>query len=138
METRSVHVLCEYFGCDARVLQDRGLIEDLLHGAVRAAGATVVGSVFHRYSPQGVSGVVLVAESHFSIHTWPEHRYAAADFFTCGDCRPEDAHPLLQRTLRARRAEMMVLERGLGEPCSIQVRGHDAGTAPIRQGLARK
>jgi S-adenosylmethionine decarboxylase proenzyme len=123
MDTASRHVLCEYYGCDAGLLQDRGLIEELLERAAAAAGATVVGKVFHRYSPQGVSGVVLVAESHFSIHTWPEHRFAAADFFTCGDCRPEDAHPVLRRGLRAEHAEVMVLDRGMGMR-SIQVRGH--------------
>jgi S-adenosylmethionine decarboxylase proenzyme len=130
MDTTSRHVLCEYYGCDVDLLQDRGFIEELLQRAAEAAGATVVGTVFHRYSPQGLSGVVLVAESHFSIHTWPEHRFAAADFFTCGDCRPEDAHPVLRRALHAEDAEVMVLARGMGRR-SIQVREHRREPEPL-------
>ncbi|RMH41726.1 MAG: adenosylmethionine decarboxylase, partial [Deltaproteobacteria bacterium] len=84
LDTRSRHVLAEYHGCDPAVLDDRGTIEPLMRRAAQAAGATVVGSMFHEFAPQGVSGVVVVEESHLSIHTWPEYGYAAVDFFTCG------------------------------------------------------
>ena len=67
----------------------------------------------HRYAPQGVAGVVLLAESHLSIHTWPEHGYAAVDVFTCGDCVPHRAVPVLVEGLCAERAEVLSLERGV-------------------------
>lgn len=81
--------------------------------AAQAAGATLVNTVFHTFSPQGVTGVVVVEESHLSIHTWPEHGYAAVDFFTCGDCLPERAHQTLMQGLQAQSAELMGVDRGL-------------------------
>ena len=81
--------------------------------AAQSAGATVVNTVFHTFSPQGVTGVVVVEESHLSIHTWPEHGYAAVDFFTCGECLPEDAHAVLMEGLRAESAELMSVDRGM-------------------------
>ncbi len=85
----------------------------------------MVTSTFHRFSPQGVSGVVVVEESHLSIHTWPEVGYAAADFYTCGDCQPIRAHEVLRDGLRAARAEVMTMRRGSYPPApSIQVENH--------------
>jgi S-adenosylmethionine decarboxylase proenzyme len=81
--------------------------------AALAAQTTLVQSVFHRFSPQGVSGVVVVEESHLSIHTWPEYGYAAVDFFTCGEGLPESAHAVLREGLGAERSEVMKVERGL-------------------------
>jgi S-adenosylmethionine decarboxylase len=78
------HILAEFTGCDRELLNDLSAIEPMLKEAARQAEATIVDSVFHRYNPHGLSGVVVIAESHISIHTWPEYGYAAADFFTCG------------------------------------------------------
>lgn len=125
MNTRSRHLLAEYHGCDEELLQDPDRLEALLRRAAEEAGATVVQCVFHRYSPQGVSGVVVIEESHLSLHTWPECGYAAADFYTCGDSRPERAHALLRRSLGATRSEVMELERGHRDrPHGIAVRTH--------------
>ena len=79
------HLIVEYAECDRSLLNNKSLIEQYMNEAVRKSGATIVRSVFHRYAPQGVSGVVVIAESHISIHTWPEYGYAAVDFFTCGE-----------------------------------------------------
>jgi S-adenosylmethionine decarboxylase len=79
------HVLAEFTNCDCASLNDSAKIELWLNEAARKSGATIVKSVFHHYNPHGVSGVVVIAESHISIHTWPEYGYAAVDFFTCGD-----------------------------------------------------
>ena len=84
--------------------------------AAEAAGATIVQSVFHRFSPHGVTGVVVVAESHLSIHTWPEYGYAAVDFFTCGDCRPEAAHEVLEAGMLSRSHAIVKVERGMEPP----------------------
>lgn len=125
LDTLSRHLLVEYHGCDTQLLDEASRLEALLRRAAEAAGATVVTSTFHRFSPQGVSGVVVVEESHLSIHTWPELGYAAADFYTCGDCQPMRAHELLRDELRAKRAEVMTMRRGLYPPApSIRVESH--------------
>lgn len=130
MDTRGRHLLVEYFGCDPRVLDDLAAIEALMRLAAEAANATVLASVFHPFVPQGASGVVVLAESHLSIHTWPEHAYAAVDFYTCGDGLPERAHEVLRHGLEAARAEVLVVERGMlpsnGTRPSMRVRSHYA------------
>src|SRR5690606_24893800 len=72
MHTRSRHLLVEYHGCNRALLDDLKGIEALMRVAAKAAGTTIVKSVFHPFAPQGVSGVVVIEESHLSIHTWPE------------------------------------------------------------------
>jgi len=79
------HILAEFTGCDTEVLNSIEKVKTALLEAARQSGATIVDSVFHQYNPYGLSGVVVIAESHISIHTWPEYGYAAVDFFTCGD-----------------------------------------------------
>ena len=98
-----------------------------MNQAVRAAGATVVASVFQPFEPHGVSGVVVIEESHISIHTWPEHGYAAVDFYTCGQADPEVANELLQAGLGATHTESMYVDRGLGVPGrNLRLRSHRA------------
>ena len=80
------HILVEFLNCKADVLNDVVQIEKAMVEAAQIAGATVINSTFHHFSPYGVSGVVVIQESHLAIHTWPEYRYAAVDLFTCGDC----------------------------------------------------
>ena len=112
MDTRGRHLLVEYHGCDSAILDDVERVEALMRGAAKAARTTIVASVFQPFSPQGVSGVVVVEESHLSIHTWPEHGYAAVDFYTCGAAVPERAHAVLRDGLDATSAEVMTVERG--------------------------
>jgi S-adenosylmethionine decarboxylase proenzyme len=76
-------------------------------------GATVVAEAFHRYDPQGVSGTLLIAESHLSVHTWPEARYVAVDIFTCGGLDPREGFRLLTKALGARGTRMHEIVRGL-------------------------
>ena len=75
----------EYYECASNVLLDKTLVEKALLKAAKNSGATIISSSFHGFNPQGVSGVVVIAESHFTVHAWPEHDYAAVDIFTCGD-----------------------------------------------------
>jgi len=75
----------EFYECDPDILLNKNAIEKALLKAAKDSGATIVHSSFHNFAPQGVSGVVIIAESHFTIHAWPEHDYAAVDIFTCGD-----------------------------------------------------
>ncbi len=79
------HVLAEVYGCDFSTLNDLEKIREIFVSAALSAGAEVRETAFHRFSPQGVSGVVVISESHLAIHTWPELGYAAVDVFTCGD-----------------------------------------------------
>ena len=85
MKALGKHIVCELSGCDAQSLTDLELVRSVMVGAAREANAEVMEVAFHRFMPQGVSGVVVIAESHLSIHTWPESGYAAMDFYTCGD-----------------------------------------------------
>lgn len=124
METFGRHLLAEYRGCRAPLLNDQAAIEALLRRAAEAAGATIVQVVLHRFAPQGVSGVVVVEESHLSIHTWPEHAYAAVDFYSCGDCSAEAAHDVLRAAFDPESAELMIVERGRAGPRGMQVALH--------------
>jgi S-adenosylmethionine decarboxylase len=85
LDARGIHIICELSGCDARILTDVELIRRTMIEAAQEANATVLMDAFHRFQPHGVSGVVVIQESHLSIHTWPESGYAAVDFYTCGD-----------------------------------------------------
>jgi S-adenosylmethionine decarboxylase len=85
MKALGTHIVCELSGCDTKALTDVDAVRGMMIGAAKASRATVMEVAFHRFEPQGVSGVVVLAESHISIHTWPETGYAAMDFYTCGD-----------------------------------------------------
>ncbi len=99
---------------DASGLDDPGRIERALVEAARAAGATVLSTDFHHFQPNGgVSGVVVLAESHISIHTWPERDFAAVDVFMCGDCRPIDTVPMLKRAFNPGRIGLNEIRRGV-------------------------
>lgn len=110
-------ILVEYYHCNPRVLNDRDEIAAAMGEAARLSGATVVEEVFHLFNPHGISGVVVIAESHLSIHTWPEYGYAAVDLFTCGEeIQPEKAFDHLKRILEAGSVSVMELKRGVLEP----------------------
>jgi S-adenosylmethionine decarboxylase proenzyme len=107
-------LIAEYSDCTAGRLNDAEFLEQGMLEAVRQSGATIVKSVFHRYAPQGVSGVVVIAESHMSIHTWPEYNYAAVDFFTCGQSvDPYRANDYLKRVLGSTNACVTEVSRGI-------------------------
>jgi S-adenosylmethionine decarboxylase proenzyme len=128
VDTFARHLLCEYRGCDPRVLDDVARIEALLRAAAAAAGATVVDARMRRFTPQGVSGVLVIEESHLAIHTWPEADYAAADLYTCGQCDPWAAHRVLVDGLRAKEQEALLVERGLlTGPAGLRVARHVRG-----------
>ena len=90
------HLLIELHDCDREALNNLDLIREVMVKAAIDCGAVVLGESFHRFSPQGVSGVVVIAESHICLHTWPEYGYAAADIFTCGSTvQPEKAAEII-------------------------------------------
>lgn len=115
MSTNSLgrHVLVELYGCSNELLNDVSFIEKSMTEAAETAGATVINSTFHHFSPYGVSGVVVIQESHLAIHTWPEYGYAAIDLFTCGDTvDPWVSHQFLEKALEASHGSSMELRRG--------------------------
>ncbi|MGI6357269.1 MAG: adenosylmethionine decarboxylase [Bacillota bacterium] len=111
------HILAEVYGCPADILNDVKKIEEVLVNAALEAGAEIREVVFHKFSPQGVSGVVVISESHLAIHTWPELGYAALDVFTCGDrVDPWDAVNYITRHFEAQNMTATEVDRGILEP----------------------
>ncbi|GEM_PF-79340 len=114
MQALGRQILIELYQCDPQVLNSEWRIREILVEATRRSGATIVSDTFHTFNPHGVSGVVVIAESHVSIHTWPEYGYAAVDVFTCGErIDPWVVAECLQRELRAQSSSAMELKRGL-------------------------
>ena len=94
------HILVELFGCSPSMLNDVIRLEKSMVDAAKKAHATVINSTFHHFSPYGVSGVVVIQESHLAVHAWPEYQYAAVDIFTCGtEVDPWVAYDFLKEAL---------------------------------------
>ncbi len=114
MNALGKHLLLELKDCNREVLNDLEFLKGLLLAAARESGATVLGESFHQFSPHGISGVVIIAESHLFIHTWPEHGYAAVDIFTCGDSvQPGKAVQILISKLGAKNHSILEIQRGI-------------------------
>ncbi len=110
---RGKHVLADFYGIASAQLTDSSLLEKLLRAAAEAADAHILFSHLHSFGPdQGVTGVLLLAESHISIHTWPECGYAALDIFMCGQAEPELALAVLQQALQPSSSKLQTVQRG--------------------------
>jgi S-adenosylmethionine decarboxylase len=108
------HLLLELKDCNQEILNDLDSLKKILLDAAKEANATVLGESFHKFSPQGISGVVIIAESHLFIHTWPECGYAAVDIFTCGDSvKPDKAAQNLIKKLDAKSHSALEMQRGI-------------------------
>lgn len=113
MKALGRHLLAEFTGCDPARLADLEHITAAMLGAAEAAGATIITHNFHHFSPLGVSGAVIIAESHLAIHTWPEYRFAAVDLFTCvSRVEPRKAMVFLKEALGAEDLEVLEYQRG--------------------------
>ena len=107
------HGLLDLYGCDEAILKDEGRLKTTLVAAAQAAEATILTEHFHTFGGAGgVTGVLLLAESHISIHTWPEHRFAAIDAFICGGMKLEKVKEILCSELAAERVDWTVVNRG--------------------------
>ncbi len=114
MEVLGSHLLLELKDCNPKLLNDLSYIRKAMIETAQDVGATIVGESFHHFSPQGVTGILAIAESHISIHTWPEYGYAAADIFSCGTSfRPREAATKLAEALESRNPEIQEIQRGL-------------------------
>jgi S-adenosylmethionine decarboxylase len=108
------HVLLELKDCNREILNDLSFLKTLLPDAATQAGAAVLGDSFHKFNPHGVSGVVVIAESHVSIHTWPEHGYAAVDIFSCGTRVDTDiAAQTIIKALQSKNHSIIEIQRGI-------------------------
>lgn len=106
------HILVEFMNCDPHIMNDVATIERDMVDAARKAGATVINSTFHHFSPYGVSGVVVIQESHLAIHTWPEYGYAAVDLFTCGEMDAWISFDYLKECFKSKSYSALEMKRG--------------------------
>ena len=135
MEHLGRHVIIELWGC-GDAINDTELVKAAMVEAVRAANVTLLNIFVYAFSPQGVTGVAALSESHLSVHTWPEHGYVAADIFTCGETtRPHAAAEVLAEHFAAKNMVVQELERGVEPPTQSQ-RESASNSAPPRR-LAR-
>jgi S-adenosylmethionine decarboxylase len=126
------HIIVELYECNREVLDQKEKVADVILESVKMSGATLLHPFFHKFSPQGVSGVAVIAESHFSIHTWPEYGYAAIDIFTCGeDINPDVAVSYMKDHFQAQKMQILELKRGaldIPPECLRHKQGYKAET----------
>ena len=120
---QSKHLLLELYRCDCEKLNDESFLRCTLNKAAKIAKATVLNLISNKFEPQGVTAIALLAESHISIHTWPESYYSAVDIFTCGqNMMPELASQFLIKSLMAKEHSLRVIERNPPSAVSKQIR----------------
>lgn len=106
--------LAEFYDCCSDTINNKDRIQKLMIEAAKIANATIVADVFHEFNPHGISGVVVIAESHIAIHSWPEHSCASVDIFTCStEMKPEAAIDFLKTAFKAKRIDIKVVDRGV-------------------------
>ena len=109
---QSKHLLLELYGCDFDKLNDESFLRCTLNKAAKLANASVINLISNKFEPHGVTAIALLAESHLSIHTWPESNYSAIDIFTCGqNMKPDIASEYLIKNLLAREHMLRVIQR---------------------------
>lgn len=114
MNALGTHVMLELRDCNPQLLDDLSYIKDVMISAADGVGAQILGESFHQFYPQGVTGIVAIAESHLCIHTWPEYGYAAADIFTCGtSIKPQEAAQFIIDQLESQEPSIVELKRGI-------------------------
>jgi S-adenosylmethionine decarboxylase len=127
MQALSQHTLLEFYDCDPARLKRSREVKKVLCESVLRGGGTIVKALFHNFNPYGVSGVVVITESHVTIHTWPEHAYAAVDIFSC-------SKKLNHQVIRDRLKRALSSQRVTGKTF---LRGFSPGTAQAQRGASR-
>ena len=113
-KTLGVHVIIEMYDCDPNTLKNKDQVEKAFLDIAKKSNAHAIGSFFHQFNPHGVSGVVIIEESHLSIHTWPEHGYAAVDYFYCSDDVDIDtALKLFEKYFKPAHMSVVEMKRGV-------------------------
>ena len=120
MNALGTHLLLELRQCNPRLLDDLEYVRETMIEAAKFMDAQIIGESFHRFNPQGITGVLAIAESHLSIHTWPELDYAAADIFTCGSSQnPQAAARVIIERMQSKDSSIQIIERGIEAPASV-------------------
>ncbi len=120
---QSKHLLMELYRCDCEKLNDESFLRCIVNRAAKLANAKVLNLISNKFEPQGVTAIALLAESHISIHTWPESNYSAIDIFTCGqNMMPELASQYLIESLMAKEHSLRVIERNPPSAVPKQIR----------------
>ena len=120
---QSKHLLLELYRCDHEKLNDESFLRCTLNRAAKLANATVLNLISNKFEPQGVTAIALLAESHISIHTWPESNYSAVDIFTCGkNMMPELASQYLIESLMAKEYSLRVIKRNPPQAVPKEIR----------------
>lgn len=125
--TLGTQLIGDLYECSAELLNDVGRVEEILLGAARIVNATILSTSFHSFTPQGVSGVVVIAESHLAIHTWPEHGYAAVDVFTCGNLDYKRALDFIKASFEAGKCDLHKVYRGSSSRLEVCYAGTGVG-----------
>ncbi len=113
--TLGVHYVVEASGCDPEIIGSVERVQDILIEAAEKTRSQIWNVSFHRFPPNGVSGVVVISESHLSVHTWPEVGYAAVDIYTCGETEPLNAVMYILEKFKAKSSHITEIERGLDD-----------------------
>ncbi|MCP4481523.1 MAG: S-adenosylmethionine decarboxylase proenzyme [bacterium] len=117
MKSLGRHIIAELYECNVDSIRNVKIVEKAMVGAAKATSATIVDIIFHSFNPYGVSGVIVIAESHLAIHTWPEYGLASVDIYTCGDeVQPWKAYEFLEEAFEAKNVSVMEIKRGIMSP----------------------
>ena len=113
MKSLATHLLIELYDCNPKILNDSNQVKDIFINAAKKGKATIVNDLFHEFSPHGLTGVLVITESHLSIHTWPEFNYAAVDVFSCDDkLDGYKIKQILEEKLNSKKVEAKIINRG--------------------------
>lgn len=107
------HLLAEFYNCSSEVLNNENRIAEIMTAALELSKATIVKPFFHKFSPHGVSGIIVIAESHLAVHTWPEYSFAAVDLFSCGNFDFIETLKFIRDSLKSDNYSIQDIKRGI-------------------------
>lgn len=137
MNALGSHLLVELRDCNPETLKSLERVQNAMVSAARRAAATIVDVSFHEFNPFGLSGMVIIAESHLSIHTWPEYGYAAVDIFTCGTViKPVEAARFLIEEFESKNPSVVEMKRGILSPADNRCLPHKCAEEALEETAA--
>jgi len=107
------HFIAEFYNCSSSIIDNVNAVEKIMTDAALLSGTNIIRPFFHTFSPQGVSGIIVISESHFAVHTWPEHSYAAVDLFSCSDFNYRKALTHIRDEFKSQDYSVRLIKRGL-------------------------
>ncbi len=111
---KNIQILAEFYGCDPELISRSDTVKKIINRAIRKSKLTKIRSHYHQFRPSGVTGVVLLAESHITMHSWPEYNYIALDLFSCGDKKKAKiAIEQLAKDFKPAKMKKQIVIRGL-------------------------